>query len=202
MGFHYTGISVPVPGSAALSSNRRHSRSSVSQADRRLFREWVGPVKRLTPERRPGSRPRPAPVPRFRQADDRSVLVDALADAWEPTDLETGDELWFARAGLQRRLLQKLRRGRFVVQAEYDLHGLGATEARRALAAFLDRARRQGWRCVRIIHGKGLRSRHGRPVLKSRIGYWLRQRDEVLAFCSARPVDGGTGALYVLLKRG
>ena len=73
--------------------------------------------------------------------------------------------------------------------------------AREALALFLRDVRREHQTCVRIIHGKGKGSRHRGPVLKQKVNHWLRQRDEVLAFCSARPVDGGSGALYVLLRR-
>jgi DNA-nicking Smr family endonuclease len=93
-----------------------------------------------------------------------------------------------------------LRGGHWVVQSELDLHGLRVDEAREALARFLAEVRRRGDRCVRIIHGKGLRSRNREPVLKSKVRGWLRQRDEVLAFVEARPIAGGSGAVVVLLK--
>ena len=83
---------------------------------------------------------------------------------------------------------------------EIDLHGLSAEDARDALARFLIESVERRHRCVRVIHGKGLRSGPGGPVIKRRIGRWLKRRDEVLAYASARPVDGGTGAVYVLLK--
>lgn len=170
----------------------------ISDNERALFREAVKDVRPLRADRRePGGR-RPAPVPRQREQDDAQVLRDMLSDAVDPAELETGEELLFARPGLQHGVLRKLRRGQFSIEAELDLHGLTAAEAREALAGFLNA--RPG-RCVRIIHGKGNSSAGRLPVLKGKVNHWLRQRQEVLAFCSARPVDGGTGALYVLLGR-
>jgi DNA-nicking Smr family endonuclease len=115
--------------------------------------------------------------------------------------METGEEIYYCREGLQQTVLRKLKRGQFRVSAFLDLHGMTVTIARQALAHFLQIARRDNITCVRIIHGKGNRSRHKGPILKHKVNHWLRQRDEVLAFCSARPVDGGTGAVYVLLRR-
>ena len=128
------------------------------------------------------------------------MLRELLQDHLDPAELETGEELSFLRPGLQQKLLRKLRRGQFSVAAELDLHGMTANEAYAAVGEFLKRARTRNARCVRIIHGKGNGSLHKLPVLKAKIGGWLRRRDEVLAYCSARPVDGGTGAVYVLLK--
>ena len=105
------------------------------------------------------------------------------------------------RGGLQQRVLRKLRRGQFAIEAELDLHGYIVPEAREALAVFLRDAQLTGKRCVRIIHGKGLGAEGRLPVLKIKVNSWLRQKDQVLAFCSTRPQDGGTGAVYVLLKK-
>jgi len=116
--------------------------------------------------------------------------------------LETCDELLFSRSGLQHKVLRKLRRGQYAIGAELDLHGCTVVEARNLLVAFLNSCRHEQIRCVRIIHGKGNRSLQRQPILKGKVNYWLQQRDEVLAFCSARPVDGGAGAIYVLLKMG
>jgi DNA-nicking Smr family endonuclease len=124
-----------------------------------------------------------------------------FSDCRAPAELETGVELLFARNGLQHSVLRKLRRGQFSVAAELDLHGLRVEEARQELGQFLLHCRLTHKQCVRIIHGKGNRSHRQQPVLKGKVNHWLRQRDEVLAFCSARPIDGGTGAIYVLLKR-
>jgi DNA-nicking Smr family endonuclease len=125
-----------------------------------------------------------------------------MSEHFEAADTETGEELLFMRTGLQQRVMKNLRRGLFVVGAELDLHGMTVPVARQAVAAFLLESKRQRTQCVRIIHGKGRGSRHRAPVLKQKVGRWLAQRDEVLAYCSARDYDGGTGAVYVLLKRG
>ena len=87
-----------------------------------------------------------------------------------------------------------------MIQDELDLHGHTALEARESLVRFLNDCLRNGARCVRIIHGKGLRSKNREPVLKTKVANWLIQRNEVLAFCQARQVDGGSGAVMVLLK--
>lgn len=168
----------------------------------RLFREMVGPVRRVRHDRVEPPRTRPAPDPHKTREDEQQVLADMLSDEFEPEDLETGDELLFARPGLQHRVLRKLRRGHYCIEAEMDLHGMTVTMARTALVQFLERSRKQHFRCVRVVHGKGLGSHNRGPVLKNMTNKWLRQRDEVLAFCSARAAHGGTGAVYVLLKRG
>jgi len=177
------------------------SRGKPSAGDIELFRQAVGPVKPVVSDKTHLRPPPPAPQPRFTRLDEAQVLVDMLSDDYHPVDLETGEELWFVRTGLQHRLLRKLRRGRFAVGGELDLHGMTADQARRAVADFLHHCGRSHVRCVRIIHGKGRGSHQRLPVLKHKVNKWLRQRDEVLAFCSARPVDGGTGAVYVLLRQ-
>ena len=147
--------------------------------------------------------PRRKPVPEQHLRDERAALADSLSDhiAWD-IGTETGDQLVYLRNGLSQQTLKKLRRGHWVIQAELDLHGLIASEAREALVYFLNACLRRGARCVRIIHGKGLRSKNREPVLKTKVANWLIQRDEVLAFCQARQVDGGGGAVMVLLKSG
>jgi len=128
-------------------------------------------------------------------------MRDMLSEDYDPAELELGDELLFSRSGLQHGLLRKLRRGQFSIRMQLDLHGMTVAEARLALTQFLLDCRAANARCVRIIHGKGHGSLHKQPVLKGKVNKWLQQRDEVLAFCSARIEDGGTGAVYVLLKR-
>ena len=169
--------------------------------DFELFRRELDNVKPLNDNRVEPARRRLKPIPGQRIADDARVL-DELAEA-NPfdTDVEIGDELLFVRNGVQQKLLRKLRRGQFSIGAALDLHGMSVAEAREALAEFLQECRIRGVRGVRIIHGKGLRSPGGRPVIKGKLDSWLRHRDEVVAFCSARQIDGGTGAIYVLLKR-
>jgi DNA-nicking Smr family endonuclease len=178
----------------------KHS-TTVSREDSELFRSSVGPVKRVRHDRVQPAGKHPPPVARFRKRDEASAIQDLLSDQYDASDLETGDELIFARPGLQYRLLGRLRRGQFVVDAECDLHGLTVPEARRTLIEFLNRASRRHCYCVRVIHGKGLGSRHRIPVLKHKVNTWLRQCHAVLAFSSARQIDGGTGAVYVLLRR-
>lgn len=175
--------------------------ATVSREDSDLFRNHVGPVKRVGHDRVQMSMKRPAPIARFRRLDEEAVIHDLLSDHFDASDLETGDELVFARPGLQHRLLKRLRRGQFVVDAECDLHGLTVPEARRTLVEFLRRCASRRCYCVRVIHGKGRGSRHRIPVLKHKVNTWLRQYQDVLAFSSARRIDGGTGALYVLLRR-
>ena len=145
--------------------------------------------------------PRPPPRARFRRLDDRRVLEESLELA--PGDLlvETGDELLFRRAGITARLTDRLRRGEFAVEDSIDLHGLNAVAARSALRDFLGEAVRRRLGCVRIVHGKGLRSGPRGPVLKHAVNTWLRKVDAVLAFASAPRRDGGSGAVYVLLAR-
>lgn len=175
--------------------------TTVSREDSELFRSSVGPVRRVRHDRVQQAGKRPLPVARFTKRDEALVIQDLLSDHFDASDLETGEELIFARPGLQHRLLKRLRRGQFVVDAECDLHGLTVPEARRTLIEFLNRATRRHSYCVRVIHGKGHGSRHHIPVLKHKVNTWLRQCHDVLAFSSARQVDGGTGALYVLLRR-
>jgi DNA-nicking Smr family endonuclease len=168
--------------------------------EKRLFREAVRDVKRLrTPAR--VTPPKPRPRARFARLDELAVLQESLE--LSPGDLlaETGDELSFRRAGVQDAVLRKLRRGQYRIEAELDLHGLTVAEAKLQLRQFLEDVLRSGARCVRIIHGKGLRSGHRGPVLKHTASLILQKTDAVLAFSSARPVDGGTGAIYVLLSR-
>lgn len=171
----------------------------ISDEDRALFRASVADVRPQTPDRVSPPPRRPAPLPRQRQADDRAVL-ESLADPDFSDELETGEELQFLRAGLQYTVLRRLRRGKYTVSGELDLHGFDVQRARDTLARFLNRRAPGQASCVRIIHGKGRGSPDGRPVLKEKVNGWLRRRQEVMAFCSARPVDGGTGALYVLLR--
>jgi len=167
-----------------------------------LFRRAVADVVPLPPSNRVArTRPRPKPIARQRLRDEQQVLVDALADPWDwEAAISTGEELVFSRPGVPAAALRKLRRGGWVIQGELDLHGHTGDEARVALAAFLNRCMKDDRRCVRIIHGKGHGSKNRLPVLKNKVRHWLTQREDVLAFCQARTVDGGAGAVIVLLK--
>lgn len=172
----------------------------VTEADRSLFRDAVGPVAGVDrAPRRKRERPLPSARPAMREADERAVIGELLDEP--PPDVETGDDLVYRSEGVQLSVMRRLRRGRYRCQAEIDLHGMVVDVARHCLAVFLRDALDRDYRCVRIVHGKGLRSGHRGPVLKTKVAGWLRQRNEVLAFCSARPNDGGTGAVYVLMRR-
>lgn len=176
-------------------------KSTPDPTELALFRTTVGPVRRLHCDRVELAPTPPPPIPRSRYADEHQVLADMLSDYFEPADMDTGEELLYRSNGVQQSVLRKLRRGQFPVGAVLDLHGMTVDTARVALGDFLYEVRRNQMTCVRIIHGKGNRSRHKGPVLKQKVNHWLRQREEVLAFCSARSDDGGTGAIYLLLKR-
>ncbi|MCW8847377.1 MAG: Smr/MutS family endonuclease [Sedimenticola sp.] len=139
---------------------------------------------------------KPLPLP-----PNPKATGDEFSEDFMDLNLETGEELEFHRPGVQNRLFQELRRGKMPPESMLDLHGLRVIEARKALASFLAHAIRHRLRVVQIIHGKGSRSEDQQPILKQKINQWLRQRDEVLAFCSAPRFDGGTGAAYVLLSR-
>ena len=141
------------------------------------------------------------PIPKQTRRDEKNVVDSLLSTGLEATELETGDELLYVRSGLQKAVLRRLRRGEYVITAELDLHGHTVTQAKTALIEFLQHVRRAHHTCVRIVHGKGLRSPGKQPVLKHKVFNWLCQRDEILAICPARPVDGGSGAAYVLLKK-
>ncbi len=170
--------------------------------ERNLFAVSVGPVLPLRKgAAAPPTRARPAPVPRQRLRDEARVLEESLSDDFDAAWLlETDAELSFRRRGVGPDVLRKLRRGVWVTQAQLDLHGLRRDEAREQLQIFLREAARTGWRCVRIVHGKGNGSPGRQSVLKSKVKGWLVQRLDVLAFVQARAADGGHGALLVLLR--
>lgn len=173
----------------------------VEEDELALFREAMRDVRPLQAPERIEHRRRPKPVPRFRLADESNALLESLREDPFRSELETGEELLYLRAGENPRLLRRLRRGEFPIAAELDLHGLTEQRAGIAIREFLAEAQRERWQCVRIIHGKGLRSGPDGPVLKPKTASVLRRRDDVLAFANARPVDGGTGAVLVLLRR-
>ena len=194
---------------------RRHeaeaaSRRAAEQAERQrqelartTFARAVGPVQLLPEQSRVhGHAPRPEPLPRQREADERAALREALSDE---VDLEslllTDDGLSFRRPGIPVEVPARLRRGQWAIQAQIDLHGLRRDEAREALAAFVRQALQRGQRCVRVVHGKGLGSPGREPVLKAKVQRWLAQCAEVIAFTQATAPQGGAGALIVLLER-
>lgn len=175
--------------------------SLPSDEDIALFREAVGTVRPVRTGALPIKRPRPAPIPVQARLEARRVLQESLAGGPDLDQIETGEELLYSAPGVGPEMLRRLRRGQLSRQARLDLHGMTVQEAKDAVARFLNGCRSRGLRSVLIIHGKGLGSHQKRPVLKGKLNLWLTRRVEVLAFCSARAVDGGTGAVYVLLRR-
>ena len=173
----------------------------LSDEERALFREAVAYVKRLANDKVAPKGKKPPARPLQRERDQQQVLIDMMSSDWNTAELETGDELLYVREGLHPNTLRKLRRGKFRIEAELDLHRMTSEQARKETATFLAHCKAMGKRCVRIIHGKGLGSYDKRPVLKGKVDIWLRRHDDVLAYCSARPVDGGSGAVYVLIKK-
>jgi DNA-nicking Smr family endonuclease len=127
--------------------------------------------------------------------DQEMPLISVAAEG------DTGNAaLTFQRGGVRDQVMRRLRRGLYPTEAELDLHGLTQTAARDRLADFVARSRELGRRCVRVVHGKGYRSGARGPILKSAVNLWLRRHTDVMAFSSAKAIDGGTGALYVLLR--
>jgi len=166
-----------------------------------LFRDAMRDVKPLVTEQSQARRkPKPTPSARFTRADQKEVLRESMEAPIDPALLETGDEISFRRPGVSEALLRKLRRGHFSVDAEIDLHGLTSPQARHALRDFVAHELTRGSHCVRVIHGKGLRSGPRGPVLKNVVNICLRRMDAVAAFASAPRIDGGSGAVYVLLR--
>jgi DNA-nicking Smr family endonuclease len=174
---------------------------NTADDDDAAFGAAMAGIRRRTPtERVPRGISRPPAEPRHSTADERAVLAELLAGP-DPEHFETGETLSYTAAGVQDRVLRQLRRGAFRLDAELDLHGLNRDKARAAVVEFIAGCRARDHRCVRIIHGKGNGSPNSGPVIKRLLDGWLRKLRDVLAFCTARPQDGGSGALYVLLRR-
>ena len=172
----------------------------IHDDDSRLFREAIGDVRPLAPVPPPPATVKPEPHPHMLEADEAAVPGELLDMAFDPALLEVGEELSYLRDGYPPKLLRQLKRGQFSVQDDIDLHQMNAAAAQASIVTFLAEAKQRGLRCVRIVHGKGLRSRSTGPVLKVLTDRMLRRRDDVIAFASARPAMGGTGAVVVLLK--
>jgi DNA-nicking Smr family endonuclease len=174
----------------------------VNEKDIDEFRRAMQGTRRLqADERVPAEKRKPKPKARFSRADEKRVLAESLEDDIDTIEHGYGAALRFHRQHVGKRTLRKLQRGGYSVQAEIDLHGMTLEEAKPALTDFINYSASQGKLCVRVVHGKGLGSGNRGPVLKNAVNRWLRKWDCVLAFVSTRQVDGGTGAVYVLLQR-
>jgi len=179
-----------------------HQGSSKSN-DNPRFADLLNDVKPLHSDhsnRAADTAPKPDPTPKETLKDRQRVLEESLDVSLEFEDSQPGDTLSFCRPGIQKNIFRKLKKGQHSVGAELDLHGMTIAEAQPILAQFIQSSREENIRCVRIIHGKGYGSSNKGPRLKPMVNQCLQKRNEILAFCSARPIDGGTGAVYVLLK--
>ena len=171
-------------------------------AQKNLFINAAGAVHRI-PDKRKAllKKEQPAPVATQLKLDEQAVLVEAISDGFDASSLlETDETLSYRRPGIGIDVLQRLRKGEWTIQRQLDLHGLRSDAARDALSGFIRDAHKHGIRCVRVVHGKGLSSPGKTPVLKAKVRNWLVQKNEVLAFVQARPMEGGAGALVVLLR--
>lgn len=164
------------------------------------FADLLGEIKVLSSDRAALAKPKPRPIPQQSKQDQQRVMQQLALSPIEHEEMQAGDVLSYMQAGVQKQVFKKLKRGQYSIGAELDLHGMTKLEAQDELNDFIEQVRNEGIRCVRIIHGKGNGSSNKGPVIKPLVNRWLQRRAEVLAFCSARPVDGGTGAVYVLLK--
>ena len=169
--------------------------------DKAAFAEAMAGIRPLHSNRVAPQPPKPGARATFTRADQQHVLLESLDAAADAAFAETGEELIYRSPSLTPSNFRKLRRGQYSVTAELDLHGLTRKMARDALNEFLRECALQHHTCIRIIHGKGKGSGHRGPVLKPAINRWLRRHAPVLGFATARPVDGGTGAVYVLLRK-
>lgn len=177
-------------------SRRTSIQSESADDDGRLFRDTVGPVTPVRSDKVQPHTTRPQPFPKRRDREPNWTETPSV----DVPLLTTGDIVSYAASGAQRDMLRRLRQGRFEIDAEVDLHGHTVDQAKVLLERFLRICLRDDCRCVLVIHGKGYRSEGDRPILKNKINLWLRQHPRVLAFCTSKPMHGGTGAVYVLLR--
>ncbi|MGI9221200.1 MAG: Smr/MutS family protein [Woeseiaceae bacterium] len=173
----------------------------MTDDDDNLFQRMMSDAKPLkTTERVPAATRKPKPKARFARADERAALEESLDVDIDAIEESSGESLRFKRPSVGRTTMRMLARGSYAIQAELDLHGMKLPEAKIHLERFLQGCASNNKLCVRVVHGKGLGSGERGPVLKNAVNRWLRKWDVVLAFVSTRQVDGGTGAVYVLLR--
>ena len=187
-----------------MSGKKINQSKIISDEERKSFLDEVADVRPLVSEERIETvKNKPSPKPRNQFEDLENEETSNMNMMSDPVDLREAvvdDVLFFARAGIQQKQLKKLRRGELPAEYELDLHGYNIVEAKAAIYEFIDECKQQHIRYAHIIHGKGYRSEQKIPILKTHVAYWLPQHNDVLAFSSALPKDGGTGAIYVILK--
>lgn len=174
---------------------------NTSNDDFALFRAEVGDATPISHDKHVEKTSQPAPKVSKRPSIDTEFSGETFSDMYAPDNIGNEEYLEYQGPGIQHKLFSKMRQGKIHLEAELDLHGMTIIKAEPALSQFLDVCQQQQIRYVRIIHGKGWGSRDNKPILKSKINHWLRQSSCVLAFCSATIKDGGTGAVYVLIKQ-
>jgi DNA-nicking Smr family endonuclease len=172
------------------------------EAQRNMFANAVGKVQPLPATARVDLKQvAPAAAVLQHELDAQAALAESLSDEMDITSLlDTDAQLSFRRPGVGVDVVQKLRQGKWSIQRQVDLHGQRSDEARETLSRFIRDAHKQGLRCVRVVHGKGLGSPGKAPVLKDKVQRWLVQKAEVIAFVQAPPHKGGAGAVLVLLQ--
>ncbi|MCK5432786.1 MAG: Smr/MutS family protein [Gammaproteobacteria bacterium] len=173
----------------------------ISRQDIELFRQAIGEVDKIEHDGAELPAPKPSPVPNQTIISEQNSLNQMANNPFDIPDIETGDELYFRRSGVQQQIMRKLRRGQFAIESELDLHGMTVSVAKKELKDFLVYCQSTNRRCIRIIHGKGHGSVDKIPVLKNKLNKWLQNFDSILAFCSAPTHDGGTGAIYALINK-
>lgn len=182
----------------------RRARAEEEKARRAAseFRDATRDVVPLAvPPRAPAAARTLPPVAHMHRRDEAEALASSLSDGVSAeTLIDTDEALSYTREGIGPDVPRKLRRGQWVIQGQLDLHGMNRDEAREEVARFLQVATKEGKRCVRIVHGKGLGSKNRTSVLKAKVRHWLMQTEAVLAFTQARGPDGGAGAVVVLLR--
>jgi DNA-nicking Smr family endonuclease len=182
-------------------SRPQHSQTLVNEEDSALFREAIGPVKRMNAQESAIDKPKPEAAVRSLDADERQALIQSHTPDWNSLAELMGEALAYRRNEVTEATFKRLKRGSFAVQDEFDLHGMSTSQAEQYLKTFLHEAIENEHSCVRVVHGKGLRSESGLPVMKALVDRLLRHHGHVLAFSSAPAAQGGTGATLVLLRR-
>jgi len=166
--------------------------------DKTLFQQYLKGTRPLQSDRRLPENTRRSTKPQARQP--QPTEQGALSLRLDP-DIDVNQTLFFHRGGLQHSYIKRLKRGDIAIDARLDLHGQTLDQAQGSLTQFIHHSCDSGLRCVLVVHGRGLGSENGRPLLKQAVSQWLTQLDSVIAYASAIPSHGGVGALYVILRR-
>lgn len=175
----------------------------LSEQEKALFASWVKDVRPLKKGREKVlHQTRPTKQARQHAVFDEDLFNTQWSDPqYDEQMLSASDHTEQRGGGIQKQLFKKLRQGKIPIEARLDLHGNSVNLARSRINQFIQLSQNNGLRCICIVHGKGTHNEHGKAILKSMVNHWLQQTPQVLAFTSAMPKDGGTGAIYVLLKR-